>query len=284
VSVRRNSPPLGRRRLGNELRRLREKAGVTIETVADQMDCSSSKISRIETGHIGVSPRDVRDMLSIYAADEGVVQELLQVARDARQKGWWQMYGTALTSAYIGFEAAASQIKAYEAQLFPGLLQTPEYATSVFRAARPDMSDELLKRRLEVRKRRQSLFSEGDPFKFWVILDEGVFQRRVGSTEIMSVQLAKLRKAAQEPNNITVQVLEFSHGAHAGMEGTFSILEYEEDVYPDIVFAENAAGGLFLEKAADLERYQSIFGELRDAALSPTKSAEWITARAEELH
>jgi transcriptional regulator with XRE-family HTH domain len=265
-----------------ELRRLREQAGVTIESVADRMDCSSSKISRIETGHIGASPRDVREMLSIYSVAEELADELLQVARDARQKGWWQMYGTALTGAYVGLEAAASRIKAFEALMIPGLLQTPDYATAVIRAARPDITIELLRRRIEVRSKRQSLLSQDDPVDLWVILDEAVFHRTVGGTAIMSVQLGRLLSAAQEPN-IAVQVLPFDRGAHAGMEGAFSILEYEEDVYQDLVFAENAAGGLFLEKDGDLDRYQTLFGYLRQSALPPDQSVELIAARAKEL-
>jgi transcriptional regulator with XRE-family HTH domain len=283
VPDRRSSPTLGRRRLGMELRRLREQGGVTIETVADQLDCSSSKISRIETGHIGASPRDVTEMLSIYGVSEELTAELLQVARDARLKGWWQAYGMALTSAYVGFEQAASRIKAYEAQLIPGLLQTPAYATEVFRAARPDITIELLQRRNEVRSRRRSLLTQDDPLDLWVILDEAVFYRTVGGAAIMSVQLDHLLEVAQEPN-ITVQVIPFAQGAHAGMEGTFSILEYEEDVYPDLVFAENAVGGLFLEKELDVERYRTIFGHLRGKALSPDRSAELIATRAKELH
>jgi transcriptional regulator with XRE-family HTH domain len=282
VSVRRSSPTVGRRRLGIDLRRLREQAGVTIESVADQLECSSSKISRIETGHIGASPRDVRDMLAIYGIEGDLAGELLQIARDARQKGWWHMYGTALTGAYVGLEAAASRIRGYEAQLVPGLLQTQDYATAVFRAARPDITIELLQRRLDVRRIRQSLLTQDDSLDLWVILDEAVFHRLVGSKEVMSAQLVRLMEAAQAPN-ITVQVLPFEVGAHAGMEGTFTILEYDAEADPNVVFAENATGGLFLEKDNDLDRYQKIFSYLRETALPPDRSAEVIAARAKEL-
>jgi transcriptional regulator with XRE-family HTH domain len=282
VPDRRNSPTLGRRRLGIELRRLREQAGVTIETVADRLDCSSSKISRIETGHIGASPLDVTEMLAVYQVDEDLAEELIQTARDARQKGWWQAYGAALTGAYVGFEQATSRIKGYEAQLIPGLLQTPDYATAVFRAARPNITIELLRGRLEVRTKRQSLLSVDDPVDFQVILDEAALCRVVGSTEIMSVQLQHMLAVAQEPN-ITVQVIPFSRGAHAGMEGTFVILEYSEGVYQDLVFVENAVGGLFLEKDVDLERYRTLFTILQETALSPAQSLEMISSRSKEL-
>ena len=177
----RGSPTVQRRRLGLELRRLRESAKITIEYAAEHLECSSSKISRIETGHIGASPRDVRDLLAIYGIDGSPADDLVQVAREARQKGWWHAYGSVLTGAYVGLEAAAHSIKAYEAQVVPGLLQIPEYTRTVIRAARPDITDEELDQRMHVRKMRQSLIDQDDPLNFWVVLDEAVFHRVVGN-------------------------------------------------------------------------------------------------------
>ncbi|HEY2792044.1 MAG TPA: helix-turn-helix transcriptional regulator, partial [Micromonosporaceae bacterium] len=236
MTARRSSPTVGRRRLGMELRRYRELANVTIDSVAEKMECSSSKISRIETGHIGASPRDVRELLAIYGVPADKADELVQVARDARERGWWQAFGQALTGAYVGLEAAAARIRGYEAQLVPGLLQIPEYASAVMTAARPDITIELLDRRLEVRRIRQSLLTQEDPLDFWVVIDEAAFRRKVGSSSIMAKQLESLVRQAENPN-ITIQVLPFAVGAHAGMDGTFAILEYEDPLDPDVVFA-----------------------------------------------
>lgn len=283
MAVRRSSPTVGRRRLGIELRRLRDQAGVTIEAVADRLECSSSKISRIETGHIGASPRDVRDMLAIYGVSGEPAEELVRLARDSRQKGWWQMYGTVLTGAYVGLEAAAARVHAYEALVFPGLLQTSDYAREVIRAARPDITAENLDRRIDVRTRRQSLLNQEDPLHVWAILDEAVFHRVVGSTAVMRGQLEHVLARVELPG-VTVQVLPFAAGAHAGMDGTFAILEYDEDADRDVVFAENAAGGLFLEKDDELERYKTIFRYLQETALPPEQSAEFVSAKAKEFH
>jgi transcriptional regulator with XRE-family HTH domain len=282
VPERRSSPSVGRRRLGTELRRLREQAGVTIESVAERLECSSSKISRIETGHIGASPRDVRDILALYGIEGDAAEEWLTVARDARQKGWWQAYGAVLRGAYVAFESATSRIRTFEGQVIPGLLQIPEYATEVIVAARPNITKELLSLRLEVRGHRQSLLIREHPVDLWVILDEAVLRRMVGGPEVMAAQLARLVELAQEPH-ITVQVLSASAGAHAGMEGSFSILEYDERVGSDVVFAENAVGGLFLEKDEDLEHYRTIFGLMSETALSAERSLDVISARAKEL-
>lgn len=278
----RRSPTVRRRRLGLELRRLREASGLTIEVVADRLECSSSKISRIETGHTGVTPRDVRDMLAVYGLAGPAADELVQVARDARQKGWWHLYGTVLTGAYVGLEAAASSIRSYEVQVIPGLLQTETYARSMLHAGGPGRSDTEVDRRVRVRIARQSLLVQDDPLDLWVVLDETIFHRLVGGSAVMREQLDHLVRSAARPN-ITVQVLPFSAGAHVAMEGSFTILGYDEPADPDVVFAENAAGGLFLEKDEELQRYHYIFDHLRATAMPPEESVAFIAARVKEL-
>jgi transcriptional regulator with XRE-family HTH domain len=271
-----------RRRLGTELRRLRESSGVTIEFVAERLECSSSKISRIETGHIGASPRDVRDLLAIYGIDGATADELVQVAREARQKGWWHAYGSVLTGAYVGLEAAARRIKTFEGLVVPGLLQIPDYALTVIRAGRPDSTEQELERRLEVRSRRQSLLSQDDPVELRVVMDEAVFHRVVGGVSVMARQLDHLVAMSELPH-VTVQMMPFEAGAHAGMDGAFVILEYEDAGYPDVVMAENAAGGLFLEKDHEIARYRSLFDLIKSSALSPAATVDRIAAQAKEL-
>ncbi|GIH13258.1 helix-turn-helix domain-containing protein [Rugosimonospora africana] len=281
MSVRR-SPTVGRRRLGLELRRLREASGLTIEMVADRLECSSSKISRIETGHTGVTPRDVRDMLAVYGLRGPAADELVQVARDARQKGWWHLYGTVLTGAYVGLEAAASSIRSYEVQVIPGLLQTETYARNMLQAGGPGRSETEVDRRVHVRMARQSLLVQDDPLDLWVVLDETIFYRLVGGSAVMREQLNHLVRSSARPN-VTIQVLPFSAGAHVAMEGSFTILGYDEPADPDVVFAENAAGGLFLEKDEELQRYHYIFDHLRATAMPPEESVAFIAARVKEL-
>ena len=281
MASRRGSPTLRRRQLGMELRRLREAAGVTIDHVAERLECSGSKISRIETGQTGVTPRDVRDMLSIYGVELDYAETLLQIAREARQKGWWQLYGDVLTGAYVGLEAAADRIRAYEALVVPGLLQTEGYAQAMIHAARPDISPGEVEKRVRVRIGRQSLLSQDDPPDLWVVLDEAVLHRPVGGTDVMRRQLVHLATVAELPN-VTLQVLPFAAGAHAGMDGTFTILLYDESADQNFVFAANAAGGLFLEKDEELERYGFIFDFLRANALRPDESVTMIVKLAKE--
>ena len=245
------------------------------------MGCSTSKVSRIETGHTTASPGDVQSILDIYGVSDAVKVELVQIAREAKQKGWWHPYSTVLTGAYVGLEAAARAVRTYEQQVVPGLLQSEEYAIAMIRAARLGDSEQEIEQRVRVRMARQSLLTSDDPIDLRVVLDEAVLSRPVGGPAVMVDQFKRLIEAARLPN-VTLQILPFVVGAHAGMDGTFAILEFEEEQDADVVFTENATGGLFLEKAEELIKYSSIFESIRAAALSPEESIEMIEILIEE--
>jgi transcriptional regulator with XRE-family HTH domain len=281
VAGRRGSPTLRRRQLGQELRRLREAAGTTIDQVAERLNCSASKISRIETGQSGVSSRDVRDILAAYQVEGVQAEALVEMAREAKQRGWWQLYGTVLTSAYVGLEAAAAELHSFEPLVVPGLLQTEEYARAMVLAGWPNMPNEEVEQRIRVRMKRQSLLYQDDPLQLSIILDESALRRPVGGIDAMRRQLDKLLNAAELPH-VTLQVLPLSAGAHGGMDGAFTILLFEEQVNQDLVFAANGAGGLFLEKDDEIERYASIFAGLQGYALPPRRSIEMIAKLAKE--
>jgi transcriptional regulator with XRE-family HTH domain len=192
----RRSPTIRRRRLGAELRRYRDVAGVTIDVVADRLGCSPSKVSRIETGHTSATPRDVKDMLDIYLVGSRESDELVQIAREARQKGWWHPYSAVLVGAYVGLEAAARSVRAYEQQVIPGLLQSEDYAVAMIRAARWGDTPREIDRRVHVRLARQSLLIQDDPIDLWVVLDEAVLSRPVGGDQVMRDQASALSPEA----------------------------------------------------------------------------------------
>jgi transcriptional regulator with XRE-family HTH domain len=281
VAGRRGSPTLRRRQLGQELRRLREAAGSTIDQVAERLNCSASKISRIETGQSGVSSREVRDILAAYQVEGIQAEALVEMAREAKQRGWWQLYGTVLTSAYVGLEAAAAELRSFEPLVIPGLLQTEAYARAMVLAGWPNMSTEEVEQRIRVRMKRQSLLYQDDPLQLSIVLDEAALRRPVGGIDAMRRQLTKLLNASELPH-VTLQVLPLSAGAHGGMDGAFTILLFDEQANQNLVFAANGAGGLFLEKDDEIERYAGIFAGLRGDALSPARSTEMIATLAKE--
>ncbi len=280
MTIARKSPTVRRRRLGAELRDRRERAGLSLEAVAERLECSQSKISRIETGHTSVNVRDVRDLLTIFGAAEAEILELTDLARDARQKAWWHPYSQVLSSAYVGLEAEASRVRTYEQQVVPGLLQTEAYARAMM-GTLPRQNEDEISRRIRVRMKRQSLLDEGESFELWVVLDESAVSRPVGGDEVMRKQIERLLSAAERPN-VTIQLLPFEIGAHAGMDGTFAILDFPEPGDQSVVFAENATGGLFIEKRDELARYLTLFENIHRTALGPEQSAARLRKLVEE--
>jgi transcriptional regulator with XRE-family HTH domain len=277
----RRSPTIRRRRLGAEPRRHREATGVTIDVVADRLGCSPSKVSRVETAHSGALLRNVHDILDIYGVPESVKAGACPNCQGRTAKKQFHTFSTVFNSAYVSLEAAARSIKTYEQQVVPDLLQSEEYAIAMIRAARLGDSDAEIEQRVHVRMARQSLLTQDDPIDLRVVLDEAVLSRPVGGDEVMRDQLMRLIAAAHRPNGV-IQILPFAAGPHAGMDGTFAILEFEEDEDADVAFAENATGGLFLEKAEELRKYYSVFETIRATALDPEESIEMIEMLVEE--
>jgi transcriptional regulator with XRE-family HTH domain len=276
------SPTVRRRRLGNELRRLRENASLTIDQVAKQLECSGSKVSRIETAQVGATTRDVRDMVELYGVTGRERDELIQIAREARRKGWWYPFSDLPVATYVGLEAEATSTRMYTGFLVPGLLQTPDYAREVLHAIRPDLGPEEIERRIEVRMARQPLLTQDDPLTLWAVLDEGGLRRVIGGQEVMRKQLLRLAEATALPN-VTLQVLPFRAGAHAGLDGPFTIIGFREPADHDVVFMENTMSDLYLEERDEIRRYSMLFEHICAAANKPDDSAAFFARVAEEF-
>ena len=271
------TPTGRRRRLGAELRRLREEAGLTIDRVAEVLECSPSKVSRVETGQVSATPRDVRDMLGLYRVDNERLEAMVQVAREARQRGWWQKFVDVPDGvpAYVGLEAAATSIDVYMSLIVPALLQTPDYARAVIAAVRPDLPASELDRRVELRLRRQELLDQERPPVMRVLLDDALLRRPVGGPAVMAAQRRRLLADADRPA-VTIQVLEVAAGAHAGMDGPFTIFGFPAPAERDVVALDSAADALYLEGPEDVARYRRVFELLLPVARSPGDSAAII--------
>ncbi len=279
------SPTVRRRRLALELRRLREAARLTCEEVAERLECSASKISRVETGRVSVSPRDVRDMLEIYGIPEGQRAGLVQLARDSRQKGWWHAYSDTIQpqyATYLGLESAASEIRIYEVSLIPGLLQTEDYARTVIGSGMVSSTPEDVERKVELLMARQPALTRAEPPKLWAVLDEAALRRRVGGGGLMRLQLEYLLGMGSLPN-VAVQVIPFGGGAHPAMGRPFVILVFPERVDPDVVYLEDLTSSLYLEDVDEVDRYNMFFNHLRATALSFDDSSALITSVLKEM-
>lgn len=278
-----HSPTVRRRRLALELRRLREAARLTHEDVAAQLECSASKISRIETGRVLVSPRDVRDMLAIYGVSEDQRDSLVQLARDSRQKGWWHAFGDAVQphlATYLGLESAASEIRIYKACRIPSLLQTEGYGRAMAAAGRGTAwhwQEGYVP--LIMERQRQA---KATPPRVWAVLDEAALRRQVGGREIMREQLEHLIELTAMPN-FFLQVIPFNGGAYAAMDLPFVVLAFPDEVDPDVVGLGYPTGALWIEDVAEVDRYNMFFHHLQAAALSFDDSAALMTSVLNEM-
>ncbi|MGI5267766.1 helix-turn-helix domain-containing protein [Nonomuraea sp. CA-218870] len=276
------SPTARRRRLGHELRRLREAAQLRADEVAARLHWSATKMSRIETGQVSVHHGDVSDLLDIYeVSDENLRAELGDMARQSRLKGWWHRHRDTFKrgfDSYIGLENDARGLRTYQSQVVPGLLQTEAYARAVICAiAAGQTPADILDKKIAVRLSRQELLIRTDPLTLHVILDEAVLRRDVGGAETMAEQRDALISMGKLPN-ITLQVLPFSAGAHAALDGEFSILEFPDSKDPDVVYLEQKTSGLVLEDPSELDCYSMMFTRLSAQALDSDQSAAFIAS------
>lgn len=279
------SPTVRRKRLGIELRRLRERAGLTCEEVGQRLDCSGPRISRIETSRINVKPGDVRELLDIYGITGAEADSLVQLAREARRKGWWHTYGQVLPpwfEAYIGLEAEAVRQRDFQSMVIPGLFQTEDYAHAVLRTAPSAGSTEAIERLTQLRMERQAILDQANPPDLWVVLSESVLRVQVGGPAVMRAQLGRLLDLAAR-SNITLQVLPFTTAAHVQPISPFTILEFPAAADPTVVYLEHLTGSLFLEREDEVRHYTVVFDHLRAEALGTGQSVELIMKVASEL-
>ena len=278
-------PAVRRRKLGAELRTLRAEAGLTSGEAARLVGWHQSKVSRIETGASGVKPPDVRLLLDAYQVGDAQLRDMLLVLAGSDDGGgrhhWWHAYRGVLPPAYrdfISLESQASTIRTLETSVVPGLLQTPEYARAVTRAAVGGLDNdgpERLDALVQVRLARQDILRADPPLELSVVLDEAVVRREVGGPGVMARQLERLTEAAQLPQ-VRLQVLPFAAGAHIGITGPFVIFSFPSTSDLDVVVLDHLTSSLYLERKEDLEAYSEAFKTLQFHALSPEDSLDYI--------
>lgn len=276
-----HGPEVRRRKLGAELRALRTAAGLTSGEAARRAGWHQSKVSRIETGTSGVKPADVRLLLDAYEVEDGQLRELLLAlagSGDAEDRPWWHAYRGVLPPTYrdfISLESQATGMRTLETSVVPGLLQTPEYARAVTRAAVDGVDEQRLDTLVEVRLTRQGVLRGDPPLRLNAVLDEAVLRRQVGGPEVMARQLDRLMEAARSPQ-VTLQVLPFSAGAHIGVTGPFVIFSFSNTSDLDVVVLDHLTSSLHLERKEDLQAYSEAFDTLRLHAMPAEDSLEYI--------
>ncbi|WP_432097539.1 helix-turn-helix domain-containing protein [Streptomyces sp. bgisy100] len=275
-----SGPTVRRRRLGAELRGLREGMKLTTEQVAKQFGWHNAKVSRIETGRTAARPADVDSLLDFYNVGDPLKRRALTaLAREGNRRGWWQTYTDVLTPAYADFislEADAQSMQTYESGLIPGLFQTAAYARETISAINMTDPAEEVHRLVEVRRARQAVLTRTNPLEVWAVVDESALRTRMGgSPETMSDQLQRLLDVSALPN-VTIQVMPLDAGPHPGRSGAFTVLSFPERQDLDVVLLENLTNALYIEEQPEVDRYTAAFRRLVADALPRDASLQLI--------
>jgi transcriptional regulator with XRE-family HTH domain len=286
-------PAGSRRRLGAELRRLRTKSGLHLDQVAARVPCSTSKISRLETGKGSPKPADVQRLMEIYGVGAGAESEmLLRLARDSRGHGWWERYTDGVTperfvlddsNRYTALEDDATAVRTFDIVALHGLVQTAGYARAVVSALLPHHPAVEIEQLVTLRlKRQEALTRATDPLHYSAVVDESVLSRVVGGPAVMREQLEHLLRVAEVPT-VELRVLPFSAGMHRAHAGRFTILEFPEPVGPPVVYVEGSAGVSYLEAETDVAVYRDVLADAADRALDPAASARLVDRYLHDL-
>ncbi len=251
------------------------------------MEWSLSKMNRIEKAKTGISTNDLKALLPLYGiTDKGRTDELLALARAARQPPWWQPFSDVAPTTLlelIDYESAASAISQFEPMFVPGILQTEDYARAVLRVFYGEGSPaERVPALVALRTRRRDLLeSEGAP-KFSFLLDESVIRRLAGGAAIMSRQLMHLAELADLPN-VTIRIVSFTAGLHPGMKGAFKVIEFDDTPDENIAFLEGPHGDFISDDPEETKSYLETFGRITQMALGAQDSVRLLHKAAGEM-
>lgn len=278
-------PTIRRRRLGTDLRRLREAMSLKLEDVAGHLGVAPSTLSRIETGKAPTRTSYLSIMLDLYGVTDPVQRRALaDLALEGQRRGWWTDYDELLPAGadtYLGLEAEASVLRAFGTQVVHDLLQTEDYARSVIAASRPDLTAEQADRLLAVHLRRQEVVRGSDPIQLRLVLDESVLLRSVGSPEVMRDQLEHLIEAGSHPT-VVIQVLPLASTRRQVLAGTFGILSFDHPGDGDVACSEGIRGQVLIEERdTEIRALRLAFDALSLSALSPAASASLMRDVAE---
>lgn len=279
----RKSPTVRRRQLANELRELRRLSGKSRDEVAEYVGVAPSTVTKIENASAAARPADVAMMLGLYGVEGEKHDALMTLAREARQRSWWQAYSGAVPQwfeVYVGLEEEATEIRSFHPEMIDGRLQTEAYMRALINAEVTVPSEKEVDHRVAVRLHRQERLSADDPLRLWTIVGEAALHRIVGGIDNMREQLQHLLRMSHL-NNVTLQVLPYQAGAHPGMQGGFHLLRFT--TYHDVVYVEYRQGAIYLEKDVDVTAYVGLFEHLVARALGPEESRALIARAIERL-
>jgi transcriptional regulator with XRE-family HTH domain len=276
-------PSVRRQRVGAELKRLREAAGLSVHDAAQLVPFSASKISRMESdSRRGLQGDDVNALCKAYGVSAEDAARLVDLTREVRTGAWWHEYGSdvvGFSADFIELELDAEEVREWESDIVPGQLQTRDYAAAVIRHGRPDLGEDVIRQRVDLRMERQRQRAASTK-ALWVIIDEAVLLRPVGGRDIMADQLVHLAQMARSPR-VTVQVIPLAIGGHASLGIPFTLLSIRDGV--EYVYRDSITGGTYTDDVGEVSVYRETWSRLSATAADFDRSLDMIN-RAEANH
>ncbi|MBO4257263.1 helix-turn-helix domain-containing protein [Streptomyces griseorubiginosus] len=279
-------PPLTARRLrvAVELRKMRERAGITATEAARALGAGQGQLSNVESGRFGVSPERIRALASIYSCpDQGFIEALVDLATD-RTLGWWETYRGVLPSGLLDLaelEHHAIAVRTAYTSHMPGLLQTADHAREIFRHVIPAPTPPEVEHRVSHRIKRQGVLYGADPTPYRTTVHEAALHMRVGGRNVARAQLQHLLDMS-ELEHITIRVLPYDVGAFPGSGQSINYL-YGPVAQLDTAQLDQFHGPVLLDAEALLDKYRNLLDVVEDIALDPAKSRDLIHAIAQNL-
>jgi hypothetical protein len=270
--------------LGNYLRALRENCSMSPLSAGQHIRAHASKISRMETAHVSLKPRDVDDLLALYGVDDKERTEIVRMVERSARPDWWQSYGEVVPDwlqQLIGLERDAHVIRTYETQFVPGLLQTPAYAQAVVISGHRLAPSEEVDQRVALRLERQRRMNEPGAPVLWALIDEGVLHRPVGGPQVMRDQLVYLLEALRQPG-VRLQIASYEASAAATPGAAVTYLRFAQGFLPDVVYLEHMTSAVYLDRLEDLDKYRAALDELSALAATPAESRAKLEAALEQ--
>ncbi|GGX78313.1 helix-turn-helix domain-containing protein [Streptomyces hiroshimensis] len=283
----RRGPTFRRRELGKELRRLRERKGYGTKEAAAAIESSEAKLNRVETGHNQLPRvRDLEDLLDFYGVtDPDDRDHLLMLHRESLSHDWYRPYQNFLPSGaqlYAGLESDAATIRAWHSQVVFAHLQTESYARSIFMTSKPvdERTTEFVEENVALRMKRKEILLREDPPELRVILDEAALRRVIGGPEIMREQYKEIERVAAL-DHVTVQILPQNLATYRS-GADFVLLNFDAKI-DSVVMLDSALGTTLSDKAREVGAYTRRFDAMREGALAPVKTPEFLHKLAGEL-
>ena len=277
------TPMIQRRRLGKALKRARDHAGTTQEEAAAVLDAAASKISRLELGQSGIKLPDLTLLLDFYGVTGEQTERMRDLARAGRQRGRWSGYRNVVPDwfrDYVDLETDASEIRWYQPEVVPGILQTEAYIHAMNATAHPRVTDDEMNRHVKVRLERQAILDQPDTTLNF-ILSESALRRNIGDATIMHQQLVHLAELAERPN-VELQVLPFDAQTFGAAWIGFIILRFDHDASSDVIYLETFTDADYLDAPDAVQAYSALWSRLSAAAMGQVESRNLIIRLAEE--